>query len=149
MEDAATNIEFSARGTEAVPVLERCDEELARRLHARVVLLNHYPPIHAIEQKVGALAARSETQPRDVFDLDHLFRQYPHDFHRAELTRAVIRAAISRAWALSYKEYLDLVVEYLDEEIESLYKSEKAWDEMQLSVTSRLEERLNELETTM
>lgn len=145
-ETAPTRIEFSARGTDAVPVVERCDETLARRLRVRPVVVNHYPPVHAIEQKVGALAGRSETQPRDVFDLDHLLRAFPDDFHRAQLDPAVVRKAIARAMGLTYPEYLELVVHYLEEEVVELYGSEEAWDEMQLSVVSRLEERLRALD---
>jgi len=39
-----------------VPIAERSDGELAQRLGARAVILNHYPPVHAIEQKVDAFA---------------------------------------------------------------------------------------------
>ncbi|HAF09647.1 MAG TPA: hypothetical protein DCK98_06135 [Chloroflexi bacterium] len=146
MEDAATRIEFSGRGTNATPVIERCDEDLARRLGSRAVMVNHYPPVHAIEQKVGALAERSETQPRDVFDLDHLFRTYPRELQEAQLDPGAIREALTRVSELTYAEYHTLVVDYLEEEVEPIYGTEQAWDDMQRSVASQLEQRLKELE---
>src|SRR5438093_5656959 len=77
METASSKIEFSNRGTNAAPALEQMDPKLARRLGGVPARIKHYLPSDAIEQKVRALADRSTTEPRDVFDLDHLFRQYP------------------------------------------------------------------------
>lgn len=146
MEVAQTKIELSARGTPAVPLLERCDEDLARRLRVRALVVKHYPPLHAIEQKVETLAGRSETQPRDVFDLDHLCREFPEEFRQAQLGAEVVRKAIARALELTYDEYRDLVVHYLEEEVVALYESKQAWDDMQLAVVAQLEHRVKELE---
>ena len=77
METASSKIEFSNRGTTAAPVLEQMDPELARRLGGVPARIKHYLPPDAIEQKIRALADRSTIEPRDAFDLDHLFRQYP------------------------------------------------------------------------
>ncbi len=142
MEEAPSKIEFSARGTSATPVFDQMDEGLARRWRARAVRLNHYPPVPAIEQKVDTLARRSETQPRDVFDLNHLFREYLEAFAQARLDPATTRAAVARALELKYDDYLRLVVDYLEEEFVPLHGSEDAWNEMVLRVTTRLEERL-------
>lgn len=141
MEDAPSKIEFSGRATNAVPIFERTDDELARRLHARAVLLHHYPPAAAFEQKVVALAERSETQPRDVFDLDHLSREYPDECAQVTLAPQVIRAAVARARELTYEDYQKLVVEYLEEDFVPLYGDEDAWNEMLRRVTSLLEAR--------
>jgi len=141
MEDAPSKIEFSRRGGTHEPTLERVDADLARRLRARPVLLNHYPPRAAIEQKVTTLAVRSETQPRDVFDLDHLFREYPEGLAQATLDAGVVQAAVARAWELKYEDYQKLVVEYLEEEFVPMYGSEEAWNEMLLRVTQELEAR--------
>lgn len=146
MEPAPTKIEFSARVPEGVPVVERCDTDLARRLGARAVIVNHYPPVHAIEQKVSALSERSETQPRDVFDLDHLCRRYPEAFDTAALKAAVLREAVGRVRELTYAEYQQLVVDYLEESVEPVYRGRDAWDGIQQDVASRLERRLHDLE---
>lgn len=146
LEESPTKIEFSWRGTAAVPIVERCDGELAQRLGARPIIVNHYPPVHAIEQKVDALAERSETQPRDVFDLDHLLRRYPDAFEAAALKRSVIGEAIVRVRGLTYADYQTLVVDSLEEEVEPVYRGQDAWAGMQQDVASRLEQRLKDLE---
>jgi len=109
-------------------------------------MVNHYPPKHAIEQKVGALADRSETQPRDVFDLDHLVSTYPREFQDADLQPRVLRLAIPRVWELTFQEYQRLVVDYLDEEFEPIFGTEQAWEHMQLTVATQLEQRLKALD---
>lgn len=142
MEDASSKIEFSARGSSARPVFEQMDAELARHLGGVAVRLNHYPPAAAIEQKVGALADRSETEPRDVFDLDHLFRQYPDTLAQAQLDPGKTRSAIDRALHVPYEDYQKLVVEYLEEDFVELYGTEQAWTDMVLRVVHQLEEKL-------
>ncbi len=141
MEDTASKVEFSGRAASGAPAFERIDEEIARRLRARAVLLNHYPPVRAIEQKVGALAQRSEPQPRDVFDLDHLLREYPEAFAQATLAPATAGAAIARALELTYQDYLKLVVEYLEEDFVPLYGGEQVWNDLVRRVRRQLDER--------
>lgn len=140
MEQASSKIEISKRGRAGEPVLEQTDTELARQLGAVAVRLNHYPPVHAVEQKVNALARRSATQPRDVFDLDHLLLQFPAALAEAVLDPDVTRAAIDRARAIQYAEYRDLVVDYLEEDFVPLYGSEQAWNDIVARVVQRLDE---------
>ena len=142
METASSKIEFSNRGPVGDPVIEQSDPELARRLGGVAARFNHYPPIPAIEQKVSALTGRSETQPRDVFDLDHLFVQYPDALPAAALDAGLVRASIARAREITYAQYRELVVEYLEEDFVPLYGSEEAWADMAGRVVTRLEEKL-------
>lgn len=141
MEETWSKIEVSAREVRHEPAFERIDADLARRLRGRAVSLHHYPPVAAIEQKVHALAQRGETQPRDVFDLDHLFREFPEAFAQAQLEPGLTRTAVSRAWELKYDDYLKLVVEYLEEAFVPLYGGEEAWTEIVQRVTTQLEAR--------
>lgn len=144
MEEAASKIEFSARGRGADPIFEQLDESLARRVRSRPVRLQHYAPAPTVEQKVRALAQRRQTEPRDVFDLDHLFREYPEALAQARLDPTATRAAVANALELRYEDYVALVLEYLEEEFVPLYGTEDAWNDMVLRVTTRLEERLRE-----
>lgn len=136
---AASKIEFSARGGsgdhEVVPV----DADLARRLGGRAVRVARYGPVASIEQKIRALALRGETQARDVFDLDHLFRLYPDALERARAERRTVEIAIARALELSYEEYHATVVDYLEEDVADVLGTEDAWSGMVLTVTERLE----------
>jgi len=62
-----TKIEFSARGgVDPERAFEAARDDLGRGIGLRVVKAEHYLPPAAIRQKIGALAQRSETEPRDV-----------------------------------------------------------------------------------
>src|SRR4029077_8490599 len=141
MPDATTKVEFSSRGEGAEPVLEQADTALARKLGGIAVRLNHYPPPVAIAQKVDALCDRRETEPRDVFDLDHLFRQYPDAIGQAALDLARGQRAAKAAEDIDYDRYQELVEPYLDEEIVDLYANEEAWLDMRVRVVTLLRER--------
>jgi hypothetical protein len=137
-----SKIEFSARTRDrhaADYELAPVDAELARRLRARPVRLNHYRPPATIAQKIGALRLRSETQPRDVFDLDHLFREFPDALAAVAVPVEELQAAVERARALSYDEYAGTVVPYLEEGIVEVLGTSEAWTQMQLRVVERLE----------
>jgi hypothetical protein len=142
VDDAGSKIEFSAR---AEPLqdfqLRPVDSELARRLGGRSVPINRYGPIAMVTQKIDALRHRSETQPRDVFDLDLLFRTHPDVLGQAPLQQRALEDAIERARALTYQEYLSTVVDYLEEQIVDVLGSETAWDDMQRHVVETLEAR--------
>jgi hypothetical protein len=142
METASSKIEFSNRGSNATPVLEQMDAELARRLGGVAARIKHYLPPDAIEQKIRALADRSATEPRDVFDLDHLFRQYPNALAESRPDPEKTLAAKDRAIDIPYEHYERLVVEYLEEDFVELLGPEQAWSDMVLRVVEHLEEKL-------
>src|SRR2546430_11518197 len=145
--EAATKVEFSARGSASDDyALMQLDPEIARRLGGRAPRVNRYGPVAMVEQKVGALDKRSETQARDVFDLDVLFRLHPAALAEARLETATVRAASARASALSYDEYVSTVVNYLEENLVAVLGSEDAWNEMVLRVSSDLDARVAALE---
>jgi predicted nucleotidyltransferase component of viral defense system len=134
-----SKIEFSNRGTDPEYALENARGDIGRALGLRVVRSNRYLPPAALRQKINALAARSQTEPRDVFDLDLLLSRYPDDVHRGDVSASVLNRAISRAYAISYDAYRQLVVEYLEDEFVAIYEREEAWSDMVLKVTTALE----------
>jgi len=126
--------------------LRQIDPVLAGRLGGRPVRINRYGPIAMITQKIGALRMRGETQPRDVFDLDLLFRSHPGALEGVTVDAAALEVASARALALSYEEYRSTVVDYLEEEVGDVLGTEDAWNDMVLRVTARLDARRAELE---
>jgi hypothetical protein len=138
MSDATSKVEFSNRGGSGDPVLEQADRGLALRLGGVAVKLKHYPPAVAIFQKVDAVCDRTATEPRDVFDLDYLFRQYPDALAHARLDPARVLLAAKIAEDIAYEQYQELVGPFLDEDIVALYSGEDAWFEMQLRVVTQL-----------
>lgn len=146
IEDADSKIEFSAR-EELVSDFElrSVDPELARRLGGRSAPINRYGAIAMVTQKIDALRHRSETQPRDVFDLDLLFRTRPDALAQAPVEQRALEEAIERTRALTYQEYLTTVVDYLEEEIVDVLGSENAWNDILRQVVERLEARWAEV----
>lgn len=141
-----SKVEFSGRVVEGGHAddhaLAAIDADLARRLRARQVRLLRYGPRAAIAQKIGALRLRTHTEPRDVFDLAHLFREFPDALGEVGAAPDDLQAARDRALELRYDDYAEAVVRYLQEELVELYGSEEAWIDMQLRVAQQLELRV-------
>ena len=137
--DASSKVEFSARGTDLPYELAAIDTALAARLRVRPVRVDHYLPEAAVAQKVEALRGRSHTEPRDVFDLDHLFTRYPDALAKAGLRAMAVRAGADRAAELTFADYESAVVPYLDEDLRPMLGTRAAWDDMQLRVIDRLQ----------
>jgi hypothetical protein len=130
-----TKIEFSARNGEARYELAEVPGDVVRAYGIVAPLTQHYLKPAAIKQKVLALAYRNQTQARDVFDLDLLFRGAAWDQNDVE--REVRALAAEQATALPYTVFQDQVVPFLDGPIAVLY-DERAWDQMQTRVVSEL-----------
>lgn len=141
-----SKVEFSGRVAEGGHAedhaLAAIDADLARRLRARQVRLLRYGPRAAIAQKIGALRLRRHTEPRDVFDLAHLLREFPDALGEVNVSPDQVQAARDRSLELRYDDYVEAVVPYLQEDLVELYRSEEAWSDMQLRVAQQLESRL-------
>lgn len=130
-----TKVEFSARNGETRYKLEEVPSDLIRPYGIVAPLTQHYLKPAAIKQKVLAMAYRGQTQARDVFDLDLLFRGAAWDAN--ELDSEIRELAANQATALPYSAFRDQVVPFLDGPIAALY-DERAWDQMQSAVVSAL-----------
>lgn len=130
-----TKIEFSNRNGEHRLALEFVPDRVVAPYALRPPSVQHYLAEPAIEQKVLALAGRSETQARDVFDLDLLLR-------KAKLAPGAVsakkrRAAAERGFELPFEAFEDQIKPFLEPEIVALY-DRSAWEQMQLFVAERL-----------
>ena len=134
-----TKIEFSRRDDVSTAELEGVDAEIAKRYGIPPFLAIHYKTLDAVRQKIHALKDRSETQPRDVFDLHILFARNDAPNEIDEEAASWIDQAISNAIALTYEQYVALVVAFLEPEHADLYGSRETWELMQLDVIARLE----------
>jgi hypothetical protein len=130
-----TKIEFSNRNGETRYALQSVPAEIVKPYGLAEPLVQRYLPPAAAKQKVLALALRNETQARDVFDLDLLFRGFswePND------VPADVRAnAANAAESLTFQVFADQVLPFLDSDIATLY-DEYAWDNMQTRVIEEL-----------
>ena len=99
----------------------------------------HYLPRAAIAQKVDALWGRDVQQPRDVFDLDLLFRVAPDAVLRGDIDEVDLRAAIARIVEIGYGEFRAKVLSFIEPAALPLYEPAEAWESMQMTVIERLE----------
>jgi len=102
----------------------------------------HYLPRAAIAQKVDALRGRDVRQPRDVFDLDVLFRVAPDAVVRGDIDAADLQAAITRVVDIGYDEFRAKVLSFIEPAVLPLYEPAEAWEGMQMTVIERLESLL-------
>lgn len=136
-----TKIEFSRRDEIAGTAFESTAREVLRPYGLTPILATHYTTHSAIAQKVHALAARTEPQARDVFDLNLLLaRPEAVSLKLDEAQAAWVTKAIDHAMSISFDEYASRVVAYLDPAQAALYQTRDAWEMMQESVIARLEE---------
>ena len=135
-----TRIEFSHRSADPRRVLEAVPERLVAPYALRPPTMLHYTADAAIEQKVTALAHRSETQARDLFDLELLLRQNPEAVTAGAIAPNTLDLAVERAFELPFQAFTDQVVRFLDPGIVELYDNPSAWGSMQAFVAERLME---------
>jgi hypothetical protein len=135
-----SKLEFSMR-QEDRPLYELASVSptLAAAARMRPAVANHYLPAGAMEQKIAALALRTETQARDIFDLDFLITRYSAESLAAQPNVYELDLAGRRVFEVTYREYLDLVVTYIDPAFVSMYRSEEEWERIALNVATRLD----------
>ena len=131
-----TRIEFGRRDGDDRYVLEAVPSRVVTPYALRAPTVMHYTAEAALEQKAKALAGRSATQARDVFDLDLLLRRQPPT--PITVRRGVLERAAERALDLPYAAFRDQVLPFLDPEIAELYLGEAVWAQMQSFVVGRL-----------
>ena len=99
----------------------------------------HYSAEAALLQKIGALAGRSVTQARDIFDLHLLQSTERMQKVLPRLEGGVLESARQNAMDLSFDDFKGQVVAYLQPADQSSYGSPEIWDAMQLTVLEMLE----------
>ncbi len=135
-----TKIEFSHREADPRRVLEAVDDRIVAPYALRAPTTLHYTAAAAVEQKIRALAHRSTTQARDVFDLDLLLRRDRQAIGEMESDAGVLELAAERALELPFQAFRDQVVRFLDPQAIELYDDHGAWEQMQTLVAERLTE---------
>jgi predicted nucleotidyltransferase component of viral defense system len=135
-----TRIEFSRRGMADEVRFGSVDPAIIRSYHVPPVMANHYTSAAALRQKMGALALRSVTQARDVFDVHHLLMSgagWP--LSAAGLDPAILARARANAMAIDFVTFKSQVLSYLPPEAQATYDSEQTWETVVLEVVEALE----------
>jgi len=133
-----TKVEFSHRGTDPRTSLDRVPDEIVSSYAVRPPTVMRYLPAAMIEQKIVALAGRTETQARDVFDLELLFRGWPDAVAPGTVPAKQLEAAAEGTMQLSFENYRALVIRFLEPDARELYDRRETWDQMQSRVVEKL-----------
>lgn len=129
-----TKVEFSRRDTfPSEPYsLEIINPKIALQFKRLSFPCYHYNAEAAALQKVRALAKRTETQARDVFDLYLLY--LIGSFSKKNIIKSISQSereeALISIRSLDYDSYLGHVVEYLEPEAKPHYTSKEIWNLM-------------------
>lgn len=132
-----TKIEFSRRGLDLNIEYGPIDSNLQTTYRTYPILCSHYGIQAALEQKIKALIYRTETQARDIFDLDLLCKnsQAPS----SHFTKDEKNQAIENAISVSYADFHGQVVAYLMPEYQAFYQEPAIWSSLQDKVVTFLE----------
>lgn len=133
-----TKVECSRRGFSGEVRFETVDPELISAYRVTPIMASHYPPNVAYYQKVGALANRTVTQARDIFDL-HWLISSGASTNLPDVWLKYRDKALQNVFAVSFLAFKGQVLAYLQPSHRSQYDSEQVWETMQLKVAEALE----------
>lgn len=140
-EDLFTKIEFSRRGFDGNSVVQPVSNVILRAYKLPPLLVPHYDIKSAVTQKIGALAARTVVQARDIFDLYVLSSQF--DSNQAEeikLNNTLSAKAYENIFQISFEQFRDTVILYFSAEDQAVYNTPGLWDEIKLKAADFIEE---------
>jgi hypothetical protein len=142
-EDLYTKIEFSRRGIDKGVRIESIRAEILRTLRLPPLMCPHYCAEAAMRQKIGAIAGRSATQARDIFDLYLLSTQAkPSKEEVSIVKKETLEKAMENLYTVDFNQFDDTVLSFFPHEQRVLYKEIGHWDEIRLTVSRFIEELL-------
>lgn len=139
-----TKVEFSRREFEDDAIFEPIDSQIIRQYSFPPFMANHYSIQSMFRQKVRALALRSETQSRDIFDLYLLISSGNH-FELDEKTTTMLEEAKSKAEGITFEDFKGQVIAYLPEDQQKEYDDVSVWDVIVRAVITSMDECKNEI----
>lgn len=135
---APTKVEFSRRGVRSGVAFDSVTPTLLHRYGTAPFMTAHYSGEAALLQKIEALATRSVTQARDIFDLHLLQSEERMQGIRSLVSETQLDSARQKALALSFDDFKGQVLAYLHPDDQSVYDSPEAWESMQLNLLEML-----------
>ncbi len=134
----STKIEFSRCNGDARWLVEPVPDRVVQPYGLRPARVLHYLGPAATEQKVAALALRRETQARDVFDLDLLFRKESPGPAPDALEKEIIDRAHHNCLDLPFEAFDSQLLPFLEPGIVELYDRREVWEQMQIFVADKI-----------
>lgn len=138
-----TKIEFSRRTMQKGIVFSAIDGVLSGYYQLPPILLSHYDRNTAIIQKITALAERSITQARDIFDLYWLLLANPVLPKNLFLaTNQHQTKALTNLQSISFSDFRSQVVAFLAPEYQKQYADAAIWQQITAVVKKALAEKV-------
>lgn len=134
-----TKIEFSRRGMFHEAVNETIHPEILQQYRLTPFMVPHYSAETACLQKIEALAVRSVTQARDIFDLHILLTRNRIQNIRGRMDPGLVVQARENILNLSFDHFKGQVLAYLDRDMQSQYNAAKVWERIQWELLELLE----------
>ena len=128
-----TKIEFSKRinfNKEETDFI-KIDPELIQKYKMYPIMINHYTLKAAFNQKINALIHRTETQARDVFDLQLLIDAGASLQDLNLELKNKVPVAIENLININFPTFKSQVVGYLLAEYQNYYNKPQIWQEIQ------------------
>ena len=139
-----TKIEFSRRNFGDDVNFEAINSQILKQYSLPPIMANHYSMQSMYEQKILALALRSETQARDIFDLYLLIGSGKDLKLPDNKTIQHLATAKTKAKSISFTDFKGQVIAYLPEDYQEQYDDETVWNGIVEKVIQSLDEHLNE-----
>ncbi len=133
-----TKIEFSRRTLDDGLELAAVEPELIRGYRMYPVIVQHYGAAAAFAQKILALAKRTQTQARDIFDLKLLVDAgaAATPLHETQLEQ--LPRAIDNAMSIGFEDFVGQVVAFLEPEHQADFRRRASWETLQEQVVDTL-----------
>ena len=122
-----TKVEFSRRTFVEDAIYEPIDPQITRQYLLPPFMANHYAIHGMFRQKIRALALRSETQSRDVFDLYFLIR-LGDNFTLDKHTFTLLKDAKYKVMGINFEDFKGQVIAYLSEDQQKEYDDISVWN---------------------
>lgn len=134
-----TKIEFSRCSMAKQVKFETINPELIQQYGLPPIFSNHYQLDEAMSQKLHALANRTETQARDIFDI-FLLQQQGAKMQKSELiTDQLLKNAANNIMNIPFPVFKAQVVAYLLDDYKEQYNSTDIWQHIQLVIMDKIE----------
>jgi predicted nucleotidyltransferase component of viral defense system len=135
--DINTKLEFSRRNLDINVPLEQINKQIVIEYNLKPIYISHYPANMALYQKILALILRTETQARDIFDIDLLLNQGA-EIQQVEFSANQLQEAVDNAQSINFSDFKSQVVSYLEPAYIEKYSDESVWETIVNNVTQYL-----------
>lgn len=139
-----TKIEFSRRNLGQDVNFEVINPQILKLYSLAPIMANHYSIQSMYEQKILALALRTETQSRDIFDIYLLVCSGTTFRLNDKNTILNLNIAITNARSISFTDFKGQVLAYLPDEFQHQYNNESVWENIVETVLQSLEAHQHE-----